>query len=161
MARTFLLSQARTVDRKFREALLSLRIEATLSKDQILALYMNQIYLGSRAYGFEAAAQTYFGKTLASLSVAECAMLAGLPQNPHYANPIRNPERARDRQLVALTRMRNHGVINEAQYARPPRPKSWWCANSRRGGGARRARGRNGARAGVCAVWREGLHPGH
>ena len=116
VARTFLLSQARTVDRKFREALLSLRIEATLSKDQILALYMNQIYLGSRAYGFEAAAQTYFGKTLASLSVAECAMLAGLPQNPHYANPIRNPERARNRQLVALTLMRKHGVINEAQF---------------------------------------------
>ncbi len=116
VARTFLLSQARTVDRKFREALLSLRIEATLSKDQILALYMNQIYLGSRAYGFEAAAQTYFGKTLASLSVAECAMLAGLPQNPHYANPIRNPERARNRQLVALSLMRKHGVINESQF---------------------------------------------
>jgi penicillin-binding protein 1A len=116
VARTFLLSQARTLDRKFREALLSLRIEATLSKDQILELYMNQIYLGSRAYGFEAAAQTYFGKTLAALSVAECAMLAGLPQNPHYANPIRNPERARNRQLVALTLMRKHGVINEAQF---------------------------------------------
>ena len=116
VARTFLLSQARTLDRKFREALLSLRIEATLNKDQILELYMNQIYLGSRAYGFEAAAQTYFGKTLAALSVGECAMLAGLPQNPHYANPIRNPERARNRQLIALALMHKHGAISEAQY---------------------------------------------
>lgn len=116
VARTFLLTQARTVDRKFREALLSLRIESTLGKDQILTLYMNEIYLGSRAYGFEAAAQTYFGKTLANLSVAECAMLAGLPQNPHYANPIRDPQRARNRQLVALALMRDHGAISDAQY---------------------------------------------
>jgi penicillin-binding protein 1A len=117
VARTFLLSNARTVDRKFKEALLSLRIEAALGKDEILTLYMNQIYLGSRAYGFEAAAQTYFGKTLAVLSPAECAMLAGLPQNPHNVNPIRNPERARARQLVALARMHTVGVIDDAQYA--------------------------------------------
>lgn len=117
VARTFLLSNARTVDRKFKEALLSLRIEAALGKDEILTLYMNQIYLGSRAYGFEAAAQTYFGKTLAALSPAECAMLAGLPQNPHNVNPIRNPERARARQLVALARMHTVGVIDDAQYA--------------------------------------------
>lgn len=117
VARTFLLSNARTVDRKFKEALLSLRIEAALSKDEILTLYMNQIYLGSRAYGFEAAAQTYFGKTLSALSPAECAMLAGLPQNPHNVNPIRNPERARARQLVALARMHTVGVIDDAQYA--------------------------------------------
>ena len=77
-----------------KEAMLAFRIEAQLSKDQVLELYMNQIYLGSRAYGFEAAAQTYFGKTLATLSPAECAMLAGLPQNPRNVNPIRNPERA-------------------------------------------------------------------
>ncbi len=117
VARTFLLSNARTVDRKFKEAMLSLRIEAALSKDQILELYMNQIYLGSRAYGFEAAAQTYFGKPLSALGPAECAMLAGLPQNPRYVNPIRNPERARTRQLVALARMHTVGVINDAQYA--------------------------------------------
>lgn len=116
VARTFLLTRERTLTRKLKEALLSLRIESALSKDQILELYLNQIYLGSRAYGFEAAAQTYFGKTLASLSVAECAMLAGLPQNPHFANPIRNPERARARQLVALALMRNHGAISEQQY---------------------------------------------
>jgi len=116
VARTFLLTRERTLTRKLKEALLSLRIESALGKDQILELYMNQIYLGARAYGFEAAAQTYFGKTLASLSVAECAMLAGLPQNPHFANPIRDPERARARQLVALALMRNHGAISEAQY---------------------------------------------
>ena len=117
VARTFLLTNERTVSRKFKEALLSLRIEAALSKDQVLELYMNQIYLGSRAYGFEAAAQTYFGKTLAVLSPAECAMLAGLPQNPRNVNPIRNPERAHARQQIALARMYKQGVINDAQYA--------------------------------------------
>jgi len=117
VARTFLLTNERTVSRKFKEALLSLRIEAALSKDQVLELYMNQIYLGSRAYGFEAAAQTYFGKTLATLSPAECAMLAGLPQNPRNVNPIRNPERAHARQQIALARMLKQGVITDAQYA--------------------------------------------
>jgi penicillin-binding protein 1A len=117
VARTFLLTNERTVTRKLKEAVLALRIEAALSKDQILELYMNQIYLGARAYGFEAAAQTYFGKTLAALSPAECAMLAGLPQNPVYVNPIRNPERAKARQLVVLARMHKQGVVNDVQYA--------------------------------------------
>ena len=116
VARTFFLDRSRTVSRKFKEALLSFKIESQLSKDQVLELYMNQIYLGGRAYGFEAAAQTYFGKTLAALSPAECAMLAGLPQNPSFANPITNFERAKARQLVALMRMRSEGVIDEAQY---------------------------------------------
>lgn len=116
VARTFFLTRERTVTRKFKEALLAYKIDSQLSKDQVLELYMNQIYLGSRAYGFEAAAQTYFGKTLSALGPAECAMLAGLPQNPHNVNPIRNPERAKARQLVALARMRSQGVINEAQH---------------------------------------------
>ncbi|MDD0812153.1 PBP1A family penicillin-binding protein [Curvibacter sp. RS43] len=116
VARTFFLNRSRSLDRKFKEALLSLKIESQLSKDQVLELYMNQIYLGSRAYGFEAAAQTYFGKTLSALNPAECAMLAGLPQNPYFVNPIRNFERARARQLVALSRMRSQGVIDEDQY---------------------------------------------
>lgn len=116
VARTFFLDRSRTLTRKFKEALLSFKIESQLSKDQILELYMNQIYLGGRAYGFEAAAQTYFGKTLAGLSAAECAMLAGLPQNPYFANPMTNFERARARQLVALSRMRTMGVIDEPQY---------------------------------------------
>jgi penicillin-binding protein 1A len=117
VARTFLLTRERTVSRKFKEALLSLRIESQLSKDQVLELYMNEIYLGSRAYGFEAAAQTYFGKTLAALSAGECAMLAGLPQNPHHVNPLRNPERAQVRQHMVLARMHKQGVINDAEYA--------------------------------------------
>ena len=116
VARTFFLNRSKTLDRKFREALLSFKIESQLSKDQVLELYMNQIYLGGRAYGFEAAAQSYFGKTLAALSPAECAMLAGLPQNPYFANPITNFARAKTRQLVALSRMRIEGVIDEAQY---------------------------------------------
>lgn len=115
VARTFFLTRERSVSRKFKEALLSLKIESQLSKDQILELYMNHIYLGSKAYGFEAAAQIYFGKTLSALSAAECAMLAGLPQNPHNVNPIRNPERARARQLIALSRMKTAGVIDEIQ----------------------------------------------
>ncbi len=117
VARTFFLSRSRTLERKLKEAMLAYRIEAQLSKDQILELYMNQIYLGSRAYGFEAAAQTYFGKTLSALSAAECAMLAGLPQNPYFANPIQNLDRARARQIVALGRMRSQGVIDGGQYA--------------------------------------------
>lgn len=117
VARTFFLSRSRTLERKLKEAMLAYKIEAQLTKDQILELYMNQIYLGARSYGFEAAAQTYFGKTLAALTPAECAMLAGLPQNPYFANPIQNLDRARARQLVALGRMRTEGVIDDGQYA--------------------------------------------
>ena len=117
VARTFFLSARRTPERKLKEALLSWEIERKLSKDDILALYMNQIYLGQRAYGFAAASQTYFGKPLAALSIAEAAMLAGLPQNPAYANPITNYERARQRQLIVLVRMRDTGVITEPQWA--------------------------------------------
>lgn len=116
VARTFFLSSRRTAERKIKEALLALKIEEQLSKDQILELYMNQIYLGHRAYGFAAAAQVYFGKPLASLSVAECAMLAGLPQNPAFANPITNLARATQRQQVVLARMRDTGVITAAEH---------------------------------------------
>jgi penicillin-binding protein 1A len=116
VARTFYLSARKTYTRKFREALLALKIESQLGKDQVLELYMNQIYLGEHAYGFEAAAQAYFDKPLAALSIAECAMLAGLPQNPAYANPIADFERARRRQLVVLQRMRATGLIDDAQW---------------------------------------------
>jgi len=116
VARTFFLTRERTISRKLKEALLSLKIERELSKEQILTLYMNQIYLGNRAYGFGEAAQTYFGKPLAKLSAAECAMLAGLPQNPAYANPVKNPERARARQLVVLGRMHSQGVLDDEAY---------------------------------------------
>lgn len=117
VARTFFLTREKTISRKLKEALLSLKIEHELSKNQILELYMNQIYLGARAYGFAEAAQTYFGKPLSALSAAECAMLAGLPQNPANVNPIRNPERARARQLIALMRMHAQGVLDDTQYA--------------------------------------------
>ena len=116
VARTFFLSTRRTPERKIREALLALRIERELSKDEILELYMNQIYLGQRAYGFGAAAQAYFGKPLAAVTLAEAAMLAGLPQNPSYANPVVNAERARRRQLLVLGRMRDIGRITPAQF---------------------------------------------
>ncbi len=116
VARTFFLSSRKTYERKLREMLLALKIERQLSKEQVLELYMNQIYLGQRAYGFEAASQAYFGKPLAGLSVAEVAMLAGLPQNPAHANPVADFDRARKRQLVVLDRMLDAGVINTAQF---------------------------------------------
>ncbi len=117
VARTFFLSTRRTLERKIKEALLAEQLEHRLGKDQILELYLNQIYLGEHAYGFGAAAQVYFGKPLAALSIAETAMLAGLPQNPINANPVASPERARKRQLWVLWRMRKTGVIDEAAYA--------------------------------------------
>ena len=116
VARTFFLSNRKTAERKIKEAMLALKIERNLGKDEILELYMNQIYLGHRAYGFGAAAQVYFGKPLAKLSVAEAAMLAGLPQNPAFANPITNLERATRRQQLVLGRMLSVGVITQAQF---------------------------------------------
>jgi penicillin-binding protein 1A len=97
--------------------LLALEIERRLRKPQILELYMNQIYLGQRSYGFAAAAQAYFGKPLAQLSIAEAAMLAGLPQNPHYANPVTNLERATQRQRIVLARMVATGAITPDEQA--------------------------------------------
>ena len=117
VARTFFLSQRFTPERKIKEVLLALEIERRLSKPQILELYMNQIYLGQRSYGFAAAAQAYFGKRLDQLSIAEAAMLAGLPQNPHYANPATNLERATQRQRVVLARMVATGAITPEQQA--------------------------------------------
>ena len=116
VARTFFLSNRKTAERKIKEAMLALKMERSLGKDQILELYLNQIYLGHRAYGFGAAAQVYFGKPLADLSVAEAAMLAGLPQNPAFANPITNFERATRRQLIVLARMHELDLITDAQW---------------------------------------------
>ncbi|MBM3347181.1 MAG: penicillin-binding protein 1A [Betaproteobacteria bacterium] len=115
VARNFFLSSEKTMIRKVYEALLAFRIEASLSKDQILELYINQIYLGQRAYGFAAAAQIYFGKTLQQLSPAEAAMLAGLPKAPSLYNPVVNPKRARQRQLYVLRRMSELGHLDAAQ----------------------------------------------
>lgn len=116
VAKNFFLSSEKTFSRKFNEALLAFKIEHALSKDQILELYINQIYLGQRAYGFGAAAQAYFGKSLQSLSVAEMAMLAGLPKAPSAYNPIVNPDRARLRQEYVLHRMLELNFISQAQY---------------------------------------------
>jgi len=116
VARNFYLSREKVVSRKATEILLAYRIEGALSKDEILELYMNQIYLGQRSFGFSAAARTYFGKSLKDLSIAEIAMLAGLPKNPAHHNPISNPKRAKARQHVVLARLRELNYISEAQY---------------------------------------------
>src|SRR3954463_1921216 len=98
VARNFFLSSEQTLKRKLYEVLLAWKIEQNLSKDQILEVYMNQIYLGQRAYGFASAAQVYFGKKLSDITLAEAAMLAGLPKAPSANNPVMNPKRARVRQ---------------------------------------------------------------
>ncbi len=115
VARNFFLSREKTVTRKLYEVLLAFKIEAGLSKDQILELYINQIFLGQRSYGFAAAAQAYFAKPLEKLSIAEAAVLAGLPKAPSAYNPVANPSRAKQRQLYVLRRMRELDYITEAQ----------------------------------------------
>ncbi len=115
VARNFYLSTEKTFTRKIYEVLLALKIENLLSKDQILELYMNQIYLGQRANGFAAAAEVYFGKQLKDVTVAEAAMLAGLPKAPSAYNPIANPKRATARQRYIIDRMFENGFITEAQ----------------------------------------------
>ncbi len=116
VARNFYLSSEKTYTRKFYELLLTFKIEATLTKDEILDLYMNQIYLGHRAYGFAAASRTYFGKPLGEITTAEAAMLAGIPKAPSRFNPIANMPRAKTRQAYVLGRMRDLGYLNEAEY---------------------------------------------
>ena len=115
VARTFYLSSRKSYMRKINEMLLAVKIERQLGKDQVLGLYMNQIFLGHRAYGFEAAAQTYFGKPMSALNLAETAMLAGLPQNPVHANPITNLARARHRQRQVLDRMVAAGMVTAGE----------------------------------------------
>lgn len=116
VARNFFLSSEKTYTRKLNEALLSIKIERNLTKDQIFTLYINQIYLGQRAYGFAAASQAYFGKPIAKLDVAEAAMLAGLPKAPSRYNPVVNLPRALTRQHYVLHRMLTLNYISEAQY---------------------------------------------
>lgn len=115
VARNFFLSKEKTLKRKFNEVLLAFKIEHNLSKDEILQLYFNQIYLGQRAYGFASAAQVYFGKPLDQLTIAETAMLAGLPKAPSAYNPVVNPKRAKLRQLYVLRRMHELHFIDDAQ----------------------------------------------
>jgi penicillin-binding protein 1A len=117
VARNVYLSSEKTFTRKIYEILLTLKLEHLLTKDQILEIYMNQIYLGNRAYGFAAASEAYFGKPLKSISIAEAAMLAGLPKAPSAYNPISNPKRARVRQLYIIERMQENGFITAQEAA--------------------------------------------
>nr|WP_174387924.1 penicillin-binding protein 1A [Burkholderia metallica] len=116
VARNFFLSSEKTYTRKIYEMLLAYRIERALTKDQILEVYMNQIYLGQRAYGFASAARVYFGKDLKDLTLAEAAMLAGLPKAPSAYNPVVNPKRAKVRQEYILQRMLELNFITREQY---------------------------------------------
>ncbi|KXU88069.1 penicillin-binding protein [Paraburkholderia monticola] len=116
VARNFFLSSEKTYTRKIYEMLLAYKIESKLSKDQILEVYMNQIYLGQRAYGFASAARVYFGKDLKDLTLAESAMLAGLPKAPSAYNPVVNPKRAKVRQEYILQRMYELHYITQEQY---------------------------------------------
>jgi len=116
VARNFFLSSEKTLTRKLYEALLAFKIEHSLNKEQILELYLNQIYLGQRAYGFGAASQIYYNKSVSELTLAECAMLAGLPKAPSLYNPIINPQRAKQRQQLVLRRMAELGYITAAQH---------------------------------------------
>jgi penicillin-binding protein 1A len=118
VARNVYLSSERTLSRKTYEILLALQLERQLTKDQILEIYLNQIYLGNRAYGFAAAAETYFGKPLQKITIAEAAMLAGLPKAPGANNPVANPRRARARQLYVIDRMQETGFITADQAAK-------------------------------------------
>jgi len=115
VAKNFYLSSEKTFTRKFNEALLAYKIEQSLSKDKILELYFNQIYLGQRAYGFASAAQIYFNKDVKELTLAEAAMLAGLPKAPSAYNPIVNPERAKLRQKYILNNMLEEKMITLQQ----------------------------------------------
>src|SRR3989338_4470430 len=115
VARNVYLSSEKTFTRKIYEILLTFKLEHLLSKDQILEIYMNQIFIGNRAYGFAAASDTYFGKPLKDITIAEAAMLAGLPKAPSAYNPVVNPKRARSRQLHIIDRMLENNFITEEQ----------------------------------------------
>jgi penicillin-binding protein 1A len=112
VTKSFLLTPERSYERKIKEAILAYRIDKAFTKEEVLYLYLNQIYLGHGAYGVEAAAENYFGKSVSELNLAECAILAGLPQAPSRYSPFRFPERAKQRQIYVLNRMLAEGFIN-------------------------------------------------
>ena len=115
VAKNVYLSSEKAYTRKIYEILLTFKLESTLTKDQILEIYMNQIFLGQRAYGFAMASEIYFGKPLKNITIAEAAMLAGLPKAPSAFNPIVNPDRARTRQLYIIERMLENNFITKAE----------------------------------------------
>ena len=158
VARNFYLSTEKSLTRKLYEVLLALKIESQLSKDQILELYMNQIYLGQRAYGFAAASEIYFGKPLKDVSIAEAAMLAGLPKAPSAYNPIANPRRATVRQQYIIDRMLDNGFITAEQHDTAKAEQLKYRV-PHRAAGARRIRGRGGTPADLQPVRRRDLHP--
>ncbi len=116
LARNFFLTNQRTFERKIKEIFLALSIERLFNKEEILSLYLNKIFLGKRAYGVAAAAEVYYGKNVSALSLAQTAMLAGLPKAPSVGNPVANPERALSRRNYVLKRMRELGMIDREQY---------------------------------------------
>ena len=116
LARNAFLTRKKTLDRKIREALLAIKIEQALTKDEILETYLNKIFLGHRAHGVAAAAYVYYGKTVDELTLAETAMIAGLPKAPSTDNPLANPKRAKNRRNHVLERMLKHGKISNAEY---------------------------------------------
>lgn len=118
LARNALLSQEQTIKRKIQEAFLSLQIERQYSKDEILEMYMNQIYFGQGAYGVQTAAQIYFGKNVEDLNLAECAMIAGIPKSPNYYSPSSNLKAAKERQAVVLEQMVKYGYIDSLSAAK-------------------------------------------
>ncbi len=115
VTKSFLLTPERSYKRKLREAILAYRIDKAISKEDVLYLYLNQIYLGHGAYGVQAASENYFGKSVKDLNLAECSMLAGLPQAPSKYSPFRHPERAKQRQIYVLNRMVEEGLIDNIQ----------------------------------------------
>ncbi|HYA26547.1 MAG TPA: PBP1A family penicillin-binding protein [Thermodesulfovibrionales bacterium] len=116
LAKMLFLRPERSIKRKLKEAAISIQIEKRYTKDEILGLYLNQAYFGTRAYGLEAAAQTYFGKSADALSIAEAAALASLPKAPSQYSPFKNPDKAKERRSVVLHSMLQHRFISQAQY---------------------------------------------
>ena len=116
LAKTLFLTPEKTIIRKIKEAILAIQLERRYTKDELLALYLNQIYFGSGAYGAESAAQLFFGKSASSLNLAECALIAGLPKAPSRYSPLVNPDRAKKRRNLVLDIMRRQQLITEAHY---------------------------------------------
>ena len=122
--KNFLLTGDRSGERKIKEIILATRLENTLSKDEILELYMNEIFLGQNSYGVTAAAQVYFGKSLEELTLAETAYLAALPQAPSVLHPVREKPRAIARRNYVLDQMAENGYVTREDGRRPPRPRT-------------------------------------
>ena len=115
LAKNFFLTPERTLTRKVHEAFIALQLEQKYTKQEIFEMYLNQIYFGRGAYGVESAANTYFGKHVEDLSLAECAMLAGIPKSPNYYSPINNPKAGAERQKVVLEQMAKYNFITKDQ----------------------------------------------